>query len=136
MRHSLHLILGDLVGNDGEPFIQLHRIAIDNFAIEPAGYLDGQLPNVMSKVVRLKGDTYIGLARSSCAHDSNQWLGRGRSHPRGGIMLDGAEHTSSGVPRCSDESSGPEVPKKSRDFACQMRLDALAASPLIVQRRY
>jgi hypothetical protein len=48
MRDTFHLVFRDLVRNDGQPFIQLHCIAVDNFAIKSTSYLDGQLPAVMS----------------------------------------------------------------------------------------
>jgi hypothetical protein len=48
MPHALHLILRNLVGDNRQPFIQLHRIPIDDFAIVLPRYLDSQLPGVMS----------------------------------------------------------------------------------------
>jgi hypothetical protein len=43
MWNILHISLDDLVGNDRQALIKLHRISVDDFAIILAGYLYGQL---------------------------------------------------------------------------------------------
>jgi hypothetical protein len=96
MRNTFHLMFRNFVRDDGQPFIQLHRIAVDNFAIKSTSYLDGQLPAVMSSEwSKFKERTHIGLARSRRAHNSYQWLSRGRSHACGKEAVDGAQHASS-----------------------------------------
>jgi hypothetical protein len=45
---ALLLIFGDLVGYDGQPLIELHRISIDDFSIVFARYLNRQLTTVIS----------------------------------------------------------------------------------------
>ena len=49
MWHILHLFSGDLVGDDWQTFIQLHRVSIDNLAVEFARYLNGQLPLLVNE---------------------------------------------------------------------------------------
>jgi hypothetical protein len=48
MRNAFGLFICNLVRDDRQTVIQLHRISIDNFAIEFARDLDGQLPAVIS----------------------------------------------------------------------------------------
>jgi hypothetical protein len=49
MRNTLGLILRDLVGDDRQATIQLHRIAVDDLAIILSREFYRQLPVVVSK---------------------------------------------------------------------------------------
>jgi hypothetical protein len=42
--YTFHLFLGDLICDDREALIKLHRISIDHLTVELPGYLDSQLP--------------------------------------------------------------------------------------------
>lgn len=46
--NTLHLLLGDFIGDDWQALIQLHCIAINDFAIEFSGYLNSQLSSVIN----------------------------------------------------------------------------------------
>lgn len=49
MWHILHLFSGDLVGDDWQTFVQLHRVSIDDLTVELKCYLNGQLPLLVSE---------------------------------------------------------------------------------------
>lgn len=48
MPDALHLLFGDLVGDDGKALIKLHCISIDYFAIKLTCYFYRELPVVMN----------------------------------------------------------------------------------------
>jgi hypothetical protein len=50
VRNPFRFILRDLVGDNGQPMIQLHSISIDDFAIVLSRDLYSQLPLVVSKI--------------------------------------------------------------------------------------
>jgi len=52
MRNAFRLILRNLVGNDGQPTIQLHCITVDDLAIILSRDFYSQLPDVVSKIKR------------------------------------------------------------------------------------
>ena len=69
MRNAFRLILRDLVGDNRQPTIQLHRITIDNLAIILSRDLYSQLPDVVSKMKHDQtNEFYIRLA-SPCRTD-------------------------------------------------------------------
>jgi hypothetical protein len=51
MRHALHLFLCDLVRDDRQAMVQLHRISVDDFAIVLQRYLHRQLLLSVSRCV-------------------------------------------------------------------------------------
>jgi hypothetical protein len=75
MWYSFRLFRGDLIRDDWQAMIKLHRISIDNFSIKLARYLNSQLPAVISTFECMpRSKSYIRLARASCTHDGNQRL--------------------------------------------------------------
>jgi len=52
MRNAFRLILRDLVGDNGQPTIQLHGVAVDDLAIILSRDFYCQLPAVVSKMKR------------------------------------------------------------------------------------
>lgn len=42
--YTFHLFLGDLIGDDREALVKLHRISIDHLTVELSSDLDSQLP--------------------------------------------------------------------------------------------
>jgi len=52
MRNAFRLILRNLVGDNRQPTIQLHRVAVDDFAIIFPRDFYCQLPAVVSKMKR------------------------------------------------------------------------------------
>lgn len=48
MRDAFCFLVRDLVGDDWQSLIELHCISVYDFSIEFAGYLNSQLPAVIS----------------------------------------------------------------------------------------